>query len=412
MKMRYVLACAAGLVPALLFLSSPAGASSGVWAQQKVTATDWVAGDLYGYSLVMTPNTVFVAAAHAMIGGNANAGAVYVYKKSDGAWDQVQKLTASDGAAGDEFGISISVSGNTLLVGSVLHGVHGAAYVFKDYGGTWTQSQEFTASDAGGFGFMVRLHQGTAVIGAPGTNDFTGNAYVFTRHNGVWSQAAELNPSDGAPGDYFGKSVGISGNTIIIGQFLPSSYTQVGSAYVFTKSGNTWIQTQKLTPSVTQPGEGFGSALAMSGSTALITAVNQQVGSFNFGAVYVFKKSGGTWSQTQILTGDDNFGPNGTGRRIAMHGDTAIVGAPVASLSGFLSFEGAAYVFTRSGNTWSLEKTLTANDASPGQFFGSAVGLSANGAIAGAIPDFDGAAGPDAAYIFGPINLGVTDSAP
>lgn len=436
MKMRYLLACLAGLVPALLFLSAPAGAAPpqwiyaptflgaraprlaaapwrgtgtaapGVaagqhpWPQQKITASDWAAGDLYGYSAELTSNTAFVAAPHATIDGNVQEGAVYVYRKSHGTWTQVQKITPDDGGAYDEFGISISASGNTLLVGSVQHGGTGAAYVFKRTGGNWTQTQEFTASDGVGFGYVVALHGRTAVIGAPGVNGYAGAAYVFKRWHGAWSQVAELTASDGAAGDWFGQSVGISGNTILVGQFPPPSFTAVGAVYVFTKSGRNWSQTQKLTPSETQPGEGFGFALAVSGSTAVISAAFEQVGNFNFGAVYVFGKSGGTWTQTQKLIGSDDTGPNQFGNRVALHGDTAVAGVPVASFTGSLSFEGAAYVFTKSGGTWNREKILTAGDAAPGEGFGFAVGLSANGVLATSIPDYGGGAGPDAGYVF------------
>lgn len=445
MKMRNLLVCFAGVVPALLFLSVPAeaappqwahapsslsarapwlsavaqsnGAGQGAtvqpaWLEQKITADDWVAGDLYGYSEAMTSNTAFVAAPHAAIGGNVSEGAVYVYRKKNGVWTQVQKIVPDDGGAYDEFGISISVSGNTLLVGSVQHGGIGAAYVFTRTNGSWSQIQEFTASDAFGFGYVVTLQGGTAVIGAPGVNDYAGAAYVFTRTNGAWSQVAELTAGDGSPGDWFGQSVAVSGSTVLVGQYLPSSFTAQGAVYVFTQSGGIWVQAQKLMASDEVAGDGFGYGLAMSGSTALITAPFKQVGSFNFGAAYVFNYSGGTWSQAQKLIGKDATGPNQFGNSVAMLGNTAVIGVPVASFGGYLSREGAVYVFKRSGGSWNREKVLTASDASTGGLFGFSVGLSANGVLATKLRDFLGGTPPDAAYIFGPINLGATDGSP
>ncbi len=139
-----------------------------------------------------------------------------------------------------------------------------------------------------------------------------------------------------------------------------------------------------------------------------ISAPFRQVGGFNFGVVYVFTESGGNWNQTQKLTGSDDTGPNQFGNRLALDGDTAVVGVPVASFSGFLSFVGAAYVYTKMGSTWNQEEVLTANNPSPGGFFGWAVGLSGNGILAASY----GGDGPDTAYIFGPIDLGASTSTP
>ncbi len=446
MKMRYLTSSLAGLVPALLFAAAQAGATPPQWAHAttsvgartswgaamalanarnagatplglpglKVTAGDWTAGDLYGYSATLSSNTAFVGAPLSTIGGNVNEGAVYVYRKIDGAWTQVQKIVPDDGGAYDEFGISIAVSGNTLLVGAAGHGGTGAAYVFVPRGGNWSQTQEFTASDAFGFGYTVALNGDNAVIGAPGVNSFAGAAYVFTRTNGAWSQTAELTANNGAAGGWFGQSVGVSGATILVGESNPKIYpAPQGAVYVFTRSDGAWTRTQKLTASDGGVGDGFGLALAVSGSTALIGAPNEQVGTFNFGAAYVFNDVGGSWSQGQRLAGSNATGPNQFGNSVTLLGSTAVVGVPVASYSGFLSREGAVEVFTKSGGgAWNLKDVITAEDSSPGQLFGFAVGVSANGALATSVPDYGGGSGPDAAYLFGPIDLGASTSSP
>jgi len=159
----------------------------------------------------------------------------------------------------------------------------------------------------------------------------------------------------------------------------------------------------------------IGVAVAVAGSTALVGAPYEQVGSpgvFNIGAVYVFSKSEGSWSETQKLTGSDNTAPNQFGNSVALHGHTAVVSAPAASFSGFLSREGSICVFARSGWRWNERGVLTASDASPGELFGLSVSLSANGILATALRDFLGGTPPDAAYLFGPTDLGETSSAP
>lgn len=454
MKTRYRVSAISGLAAALLFLSVPAGAAPPPWAhapaflaarlawqtaagqvsgadpvapvasggypwpEEKVVAGDWTAGDLYGYSSAITSDMAFVGAPGATVNGNVDEGAVYVYRKENGVWTQMQKITPGDGGAYDEFGISIAASGNQLLVGSVGHGGTGVAYVFTLTGGSWRQDQEFTADDAVGFGYVVALNDGTAVVGAPGVDGFSGAAYVFRQLNGAWSQTAELTASDGAAGAWFGQSVAISGNTIIVGQVPQAAlggFSVQGAAYVFTKTGSGWMQTQRLTASDGGIGDFFGDVVTVSGSTALISAPIKQVGAFNFGAVYVFTRSGGIWSQTQRLIGSNITGPNQFGNSVALHGDAAVIGVPAASfgpVTSSPSLEGAVYVFARTGGRWTREKIITASDASPGEIFGFAVGVAANGIIATTIPDYGGGAGPDAGYIYGPVNLGVTANTP
>ena len=174
----------------------------------------------------------------------------------DPTWTQQQELTASDGAASDEFGISVSVSGDTAVVGAQGKTVNsnagrGAAYVFVRTGGIWGQQQKLTASDGAAgdtFGGSVSVSGDTAVIGAynktfNSSHVKQGTAYVFVRTGTVWSQQAELRAVDGAAGDFFGASVSVSGDTAVIG----AVYRNPGTAYIFIRSGTVWSQQQELT---------------------------------------------------------------------------------------------------------------------------------------------------------------------
>ena len=145
-----------------------------------------------------------------------------MFVRSGATWSQQQELTASDGAATTNFGYSVSVSGDTAVIGASGKNSsnQGAAYVFVRSGGAWTQQQELTASDGAAgdnFGYSVAVSGDTAVIGAYGKNSNQGAAYVFVRSGGVWSQQQELTASDGAACDDFGHSVSVSGDTAVIG---------------------------------------------------------------------------------------------------------------------------------------------------------------------------------------------------
>ena len=207
--------------------------SSGVWSQQQeLTASDGAANDYFGYSVSVSGDTAVIGA----YGKISDQGAAYVFVRSSGVWSQQQKLTASDGAASDDFGYSVSVSGDTAVIGADgNNSLQGAAYVFVRSSGVWSQQQELTASDGAAndyFGYSVSVSGDTAVIGAYGKNSFQGAAYVFVRSSGVWSQQQELTASDGAANDYFGGSVSVSGDTAVIGASGKNS--NQGAAYVFT----------------------------------------------------------------------------------------------------------------------------------------------------------------------------------
>jgi hypothetical protein len=316
-------------------------------------------------------------------------------------WIQRAELTAPDGKAGDFFGLSVAVSGSTLIVGATPINSTipppGAAYVFVESGGTWSQQAELTALDGKGgdlFGFSVAVSGSTRVVGAPrhmvGANTDQGAAYVFVRSGGTWSQQAELTAPDGAAYDQFGFSVAVSSSTALvgapglIGQGIPPSN---GRAYVFVDSGGTWSQQAELTASDGKAADLFGISVAVDGSTAVVGAPDHFVGTnFRQGTAYVFVDSSGTWGQQAELTALDGAAQDFFGSSAAVSGATALVGAPNRN---------AAYAFVRNGGTWSQQAKLTASDAVGD--FGDSVAISGGTAVVG---DREYAAGVGAAYVF------------
>ncbi|HTZ17642.1 MAG TPA: FG-GAP repeat protein, partial [Dissulfurispiraceae bacterium] len=276
--------------------------------QQKLTASDGVASDSFGSTVALSADgsTALISAE----GSGSYQGAVYVFVRSGATWAQQQKLTASDGAAGDSFGSSVALSadGNTALIGAYLKTVsanfgQGVTYVFVRSGTTWTQQPELTATDGAeydNFGASVAISAdgNTALIGAPykviNTVNDQGAAYVFVRSGTTWIQQPALIANNGAASDYFGTSVALSGdgNIALIGAEGKSSSR--GSVYVFTH-GTSWTQLE-LTASDGAAGDSFGTSVAISrsGTAALVGASYAKVGSnSNQGAAYAFSYSGG-----------------------------------------------------------------------------------------------------------------------
>ena len=217
--------------------------------QQKIQASDAQASDNFSYrsvSLSSDGNTALVGA-YLEDAGGSGAGAAYVFTRSNGTWTQQQKIQASDAQASDNFGFSVSLSsdGNTALVGAYGEDAGGtnagAAYVFTRSNGTWTQQQKIQASDPQAsdyFGYSVSLSGdgNTALVGAHPEDTGFGAAYIFTRSNGTWSQNQKIQASDAETYDYFGNSVSLSGdgNTALVGAHLEDTGgSSAGAAYIF-----------------------------------------------------------------------------------------------------------------------------------------------------------------------------------
>ncbi|MBI4750747.1 MAG: FG-GAP repeat protein [Acidobacteria bacterium] len=292
--------------------------SGTAWSQQqKLTAADGAASDLFGISVAIDGDTVVVGTRGDDVGANANQGSAYVFVRSGTTWAQQQKLTASDGAANDNFGQSVAINSNTVVVGANLDDVgasgnRGSAYVFVRTGTIWTQQQQLTAAggaDNDQFGSSVAISGDTVVVGAfqvdvSGRFD-QGSAYVFVRSGTTWSQQQQLTASDGAGADLFGVSVAISGETVVVGapQADVSGRSSQGAAYVFVRSGTVWSQQQKLTASDGAANDDFGRSVAISGETVVAGSRQDDVGgNGNQGSAYVFVRTGSVWVQQQQLS--------------------------------------------------------------------------------------------------------------
>jgi len=345
-----------------LVSAGTAGAGTSWLQEAELTADDGAAGDLFGCSVSISGDYAIIGAEKDKCEGR-KSGSAYIFGRDGAGWIQQQKLIASDGIAKDRFGGSVSISGGFAIIGA-----SGSAYIFGWDGSGWVQQQKLTAS-------------------SPDTSDSL-------------SCASSCAAVDGG----FGCSVSISGDYAIVGAEKDKCKGQSsGSAYIFRRDGTGWVQQQKLTASNPDASDlrpdshickRFGCSVSISGDYAIIGAS---------GSAYIFRRDGTGWVQQQKLTASspdtsDSLSctsscttvDGGFGCSVSISGDYAIVGAEKDKCEGRKS--GSAYIFRRDGTGWVQQQKLTASDGAAKNRFGSSVSISGGFAIIGA---------SGSAYIFG-----------
>jgi hypothetical protein len=362
------------------------------WLELKITASDGAADDNLGTSVSIDGEYVIVGA-H---GDDSYKGSAYIFKRTGTAWAQQQKLTASDGVAGDDFGCSVSIDGEYVIVGARYASSNfGSAYIFKRTGTAWAQQQKLTASDGAAwdyFGHSVSINGEYAVIGAF-QDDSKGSAYIFKRSITTWTQQQKITAADGEVNDEFGTSVSIDGDYALFGALHDDDNgDSSGSSYVFKREGTTWIQQQKLTASDGTTSDRFGVSVSINDEYILIGMSRDDS---NKGSAYVFKRSSTVWTEQQKLTASDGAAGDIFGYSVSIDGKYALIGAAADD-----DDKGSAYVFKRSDTTWDEEKKLTASDGELNDEFGFSVSIYETYAIVGARNDDDKGQNSGALYLY------------
>lgn len=329
------------------------------------------------------------------------AGARYPVVVDPRMYLEVATLRASDGTTNDTYGIVVAQSGDTVLIASPNKNLsRGQVYVYTRSGLQWREQAKLTAMDPAtldNFGSSIAIDGNTAIIGAPQKNRQRGNAYVFLRTGTKWAQQAKLNASDGATGDYFGSAVGIKGDTAIVGISTPDRNT----TYVYVRTGTTWSEQAKITPADAKPGDHVGAAVALDVDTALIGAPGRVIGTNTSpGRAYIYARTGTVWSEQAKLSISDGVANDKYGSAVALSGDTAVIGAYKRAVGNNVG-QGEAFVYARSGTTWTEQARLRASDGAPDDRFGIGVATGPDVAVIGAehatVVDNDG---QGAAYVF------------
>ena len=367
--------------------------------ETKITASDAAQYDWFGYSIAISGNYAIMGA-YGDDDNGGDSGSAYIFDFTTGT--QLHKLTASDGAGGDSFGRSVAIDGNYAVVGANNddndNGIDsGSAYIFDVT--TGTQLHKLTASDGAAsdqFGNSVAISSNYAIIGAfvdddpNGSN--SGSAYIYNVQTGT--ELHKLTASDAAASDQFGNSVAISGNYAIVGsQYDDDNGSSSGSAYIFNVTTGT--QLHKLTASDGVASDIFGWSVAIDGNYAIVGSKYDDGDNTSSGSAYIFDVTTGT--QLHKLTASDAANSDEFGRSVAINGNYAIVGAPYDDDD---VNSGSAYIFNVTTGT-QLHK-LTASDGAAYDYFGYSVAISGNYAIVTAYYDDDNGLNSGAAYIFGP----------
>ena len=378
------------IISLCVFLASAFHSINRLYAQSeiKVTASDSRNGSQFGYSVSLNGDYAFIGAPEDDRNGQ-RSGTVYVFEREGTSWVERIKLTSSDIEAEDEFGISVSSSGDYALVGAWGDNVNGeasgSAYVFKREGGTWIEQAKLTPSDGEAediFGEAVSLSGDYALIGAHRDDDNgsqSGSAYVFKREGEVWVEQAKLTPIDGEVADFFGRALSLSGDYALIGARADDDNGVLsGSAYIFERQDTSWVERAKLKASDGVSLDIFGETVSLNGDYALVGAWGDDDNGDNSGSVYVFQRQDTLWIEQAKITPADGKEEDFFGWSISQYEDYALIGTNEENDSG------SVYVFQRQDTLWVEKVKFTASDQEEDDRFGFSIAFNENKALVGA----------------------------
>lgn len=369
---------------------------------------DVKAENQFGLSLAVSGHTALIGAPTANGGFGVGTGAVYVFVKGQDGWTEQARLVPTDPGQGDLFGASVAIQGDTAVIGAQNKGQGfggvGAAYVFVRSGATWTQQTELAPTcvlcGATGdfFGWAVAISGHTILVSAPGMLGGQGAVFDFLQTGDTWTQESILTSTDGAGEDNFGNALSLAGGTAVIGAPRGFGGGRPGAAYVFLNKGAGFVQEQELQPTASQPGDLFGSSVAIAGQTVLVGAPGccGTTGQQFKGAVDVYTLQGDLFTQTAVLTASDGVGGpfdgDEFGSKVALSGNIALIGAEFHSQQ-----TGESYEFRRSGPTWTEKAKFTDAQGAINDNFGHAVAIADHTALIGS-PHHDDARGQVSLY--------------
>lgn len=381
--------------------SSEAAAQCSDTEESKLTASDGAAWDQFGTS-VSVDGTVAIAGAN---GDDSVTGSAYVYRFNGSQWVEEQKLTASDGVSLDWFGNAVAVSGAVAVVGAPqrTQGA-GAAYVYRYDGSQWQEEQKLTASDGvmfDTFGWSVAVEGTVAVVGAFGDDSVTGSAYVYRFDGSTWQEEQKLTASDRTGGDQFGVSVSLGGAVALVG--ANGDDTMRGAAYAYRFDGSQWVEEQKLTASDRAAEDSLGLSVSVDGSVAVAGAVNDDDRGKDSGSCYVFRFDGSQWVEEQKLTAADGTDFDWFGYAVSVRESKAVVGAVNDDDPAFAS--GSAYRFQFDGIRWLKVEKLTATSRQSGDMSGWAVAMDEDTVLVSATGDDDLGSGSGSVHVFSNTDL-------
>lgn len=381
----------------------------------KLVPMDGISEDSYGAAVAISGDTLVVGAPDRDETG-VNSGAVYIYADVNGTWTLQQKITDKDGTDADNFGVSLAILDDRLLIGSRLaqdsNGVRtGAVHVYERVNNNWDLVTKIMPDNGGEedyFGYSVALEADVALIGSPQADSTAidaGAAFIYRLTNGQWVKETTFVPPVTAKAyDFFAGSVALLGTTALIGSWndnpVPMMYDGAVYAYVHNDIvlGPGWQLQQKLVASDKAIGDTFGYSVGMYGQTAFIGAPYRNGDCSHTGAVYVFTRHSGEWCERQILVPEDKNANQLFGYSVGIYGSAGVIGSYYDDDNG--DYSGSAYIYGRSNDVWAESFKFVPTDGNGQQLLGSSVAIEGDTIAVGGIGDTSTGVNAGAVYVF------------
>ena len=380
------LCCILSLAPAIL---APLPTDECRYTEQAIVVpADRAVNDRFGTSLILDGDRAFFGAFLDDEFGDS-AGAAYAFHWDGKRWIEGQKIVASDAQPLDTFGTSMDVCGDVLVISAVgfefpSQWVRGAVYVFRDQGGVWVEEQKLLASDGGTgeqFGCVVAVEGDRLIASAP-LHGASGAVYAFEFDGTQWQETQKLIGSRPKSSDQFGISLDLDGDTLVIGADEGGESAKAeGKAYVFRHDGSGWFEEQRLRASDRERGDQFGGGVTLQGERLVVGAWKDSEAIADAGSMYTFDYDGTRWNEVGKQVPSDISAFARFGRFLDLDGDRLLVSAFTDSETAYLG--GAAYVYEWDGTHWGHERKIIASDPEPSDLFGVGLDLDGDRALLG-----------------------------
>ncbi|MBL1217062.1 MAG: hypothetical protein D8M59_06145 [Planctomycetes bacterium] len=384
------------LFAALFLLCSATTVSGQHYEYSGLTAFDAGAYDNFGNAVAVEGDVAVIGAFGDDASGGTDSGSAYIYRREGPDWVYHQKIEPLSAEGGAYFGSAVDIIDDMIIVGARSHQNRGMAFVFRydPYNDIWVEEDQLRPMDnLGGdaFGCSIAASGRYMAIGACMEDTMgsgAGAVYIYEYEDSIekWVELSKFWASDGSTDEWFGEYLDMDGDYVVVGLYKDDpNGSRSGSAYIFQRSGGYWNQMTKLIPSDGSTEYYYGSDVAISGNTVIVGAKWDWPGASRCGSAYVYTGSGSSWSLQQKL-----YDPNGThwdnlGCSVALDGDVAVIGA--LSDNDNVTDSGSAYVFTRSGSTWTQRPKLYDSGGVALDQFGCTVDVSGTAAVVGAQAD-------------------------
>jgi hypothetical protein len=365
--------------------------------ETKITANDGAGEDWFGLSVSISGDFAIVGSMYDDGEVTYDFGSAYIFHRSGGRWIQQTKLRPADIKSGDKFGRGVSVSDENAAVVTET----GVLYIYHRKATRWVQEAKFVPrAPASGhrLGPNVAISGNAVIVEASDE----GAAYIFRRQGGGWVEDAKLTTDESPIDSFFGQSVSISGDYAAVGAHYSDDYgSESGATYIFRRTERGWVQDAKLTAGDAQAGGWFGRSVSIDDDSVIIGAFSTNNRGVARGAAYIFQRTDDGWIERAKLISDGSYLEDLFGSSVGISGDTAVVGAMHDEDKGVEA--GAIYLFKRIEGQWKLSRKVSASDGQKNDVFGKSVSISGNYAITGSHWDDDAGEKSGAAYIYNTI---------